>query len=48
MLSKSQARMFFLGGTFLFSAIFIGLTVDTHRQLPERTHTKDWFCLQIR
>jgi Cytochrome c553 len=41
MLSKSQARMFFLGGTFLFSAIFIGLTVDTHRQLPERTHTKD-------
>jgi hypothetical protein len=32
--------MFFLGGTFLFSAIFIGLTVDTHRQLPERTHTK--------
>jgi nitric oxide reductase subunit C len=41
MLSKSQARMFFLGGTFLFSAIFIGLTVDTHRQLPQRNHTND-------
>jgi nitric oxide reductase subunit C len=33
-LSKSQARLFFFGGTLFFSAIFIGLTVDTVRQVP--------------
>ncbi|MEQ8351926.1 MAG: c-type cytochrome [Leptospiraceae bacterium] len=38
MLSKSQARAFFLGGTALFSAVFLGLTVDTHRQMAERTN----------
>ncbi len=37
MLSKSQARAFFLGGTFLFSAAFLILTVDTLRQNPTRT-----------
>lgn len=31
MLSKSQARAFFVGGTALFSVIFLGLTVDTLR-----------------
>lgn len=39
MLTKSQARAFFVGGTFLFSAIFLGLTVDTLRQVPQRTHS---------
>ena len=38
MLSKSQARLFFLGGTLFFSAIFIGLTIDTVRQVPALSH----------
>jgi len=38
MLSKSAARRFFILGTFLFSAIFLALTVDTVRQIPERTN----------
>lgn len=38
MLSKSQARLFFLGGTLFFSAIFIALTVDTVRQVPALSH----------
>lgn len=38
MLSKSQARTFFLGFTTLFSGVFLGLTVDTIRQNPERSH----------
>lgn len=38
MLSKSQARAFFIGGTFLFSAIFLWLTVDTLRQIPKQTN----------
>lgn len=35
MLSKSQARLFFLGGTIFFTVIFVGLTVDTIRQVPK-------------
>ncbi|MCB1165045.1 MAG: c-type cytochrome [Leptospiraceae bacterium] len=38
MLSKSQAKAFFLGGTVLFSAIFLGLTYDAHRQAADRTN----------
>lgn len=37
MLSKSQARVFFLGGTGLFSAIFLALSVDSMRQIPKLT-----------
>ncbi len=37
MLSKSQARAFFLFGTLIFVVIFIGLTVDTVRRVPEQT-----------
>lgn len=37
MLSKSQARVFFLGGTGLFTAIFLALTVDSMRQIPKLT-----------
>lgn len=37
MLSKSQARAFFLGGTGIFTLIFIGLTIDSMRQVPART-----------
>ncbi|MCP5542136.1 MAG: c-type cytochrome [Akkermansiaceae bacterium] len=39
MLSKSQARAFFLGGTGLFTAAFLTLTIDTHRRIPARTHS---------
>ena len=37
MLSKSQARVFFFGGTILFSGIFVALTIDTHRKVPAQT-----------
>ena len=38
MLSKSQARTFFLGFTILFSGVFLALTVDSIRQVPARSH----------
>lgn len=41
MLSKSQAKAFFLVGTLGFSAIFIGLTIDTFRKIPQQTNQKD-------
>lgn len=37
-LSKSQARTFFLGGTGVFTAAFLALTLDTHRRVPAQTH----------
>jgi len=39
MLSKSQARLFFLGGTAFFSLIFIALTVDSLSRIDERQNT---------
>jgi len=39
MLSKSQARWFFLGGTAFFSLIFVFLTVDTLREIPARQNS---------
>lgn len=38
MLSKSQARLFFLAATGGFSFVFLGLTVDTLLQVPERSN----------
>lgn len=38
MLTKSQARTFFVGFTVLFSGVFLGLTVDTVMQVPERSN----------
>ncbi len=38
MLSKSQARSFFVTATAGFSLVFLGLTVDTIRQVPDRSH----------
>lgn len=38
MLSKSQAKTFFLVGTAICSAVFIGLTVDTFSKLPAQTN----------
>jgi nitric oxide reductase subunit C len=40
MLSKSHARLFFLTATGGFSLVFLGLTVDTLRQVPARTHSE--------
>lgn len=37
-MTKRQTRAFFLAGTGLFTAVFIALTVDTHRQVPALTH----------
>ncbi len=48
MLSKSQARAFFVGGTFLFSAIFLWLTVDTLRQIPKQSKTENMTASVIR
>jgi nitric oxide reductase subunit C len=41
MLSKSQARAFFLGGTLFFSTAFLALTVDTVRQTDKRTNASN-------
>ncbi|MEO8352955.1 MAG: cytochrome c [Chthoniobacteraceae bacterium] len=41
MLSKSQAKIFFFGGTAVFSAAFLALTVDTHRKVPAQTRAAD-------
>lgn len=38
MLTKRQTRLFFVGGTLLFAAIFIGLTIDSHRQFATLTN----------
>lgn len=38
MLSKSAAKAFFLGGTGLFSLIFLGLTWDTFQRIPQQTN----------
>lgn len=38
MLSKSAARLFFILGTVFFSFVFLALTVDTLRQIPERSN----------
>lgn len=38
MLSKSQAKWFFLSVTSGFSLVFLALTVDTLNQIPERTN----------
>jgi len=42
MLSKNQARTFFLGGTVLFFLIFCGLSWDTlSREVPKQTHDEN-------
>lgn len=38
MLSKSQARLFFLGGTFITFAAFIGLTIYSFQPKNDQTH----------
>lgn len=41
MLSKSGAKIFFIGGTVFFGAIFVALSYDTLKQVPARTHTEN-------
>lgn len=41
MLSKRQARVFFLGGTALFSGIFLLLSIDTMRKVPDQTNAEN-------
>lgn len=41
MLSKSQARAFFLGGTGVFSLAFLALTYDSHKQIPAQTREEN-------
>ena len=48
MLSKSQARWFFVGGTAFFGAIFIFLTIDSLREIPERQHQDQMTAAVIR
>jgi nitric oxide reductase subunit C len=38
-MTKRQTRAFFLASTGVFSAIFLGLTIDSHRQFPRLTHS---------
>ena len=38
MLTKLQAKTFFLGGTAVFSGIFLVLTFDTHIKVPDQTN----------
>jgi nitric oxide reductase subunit C len=37
-MTKADTRRFFFGGTLLFTAVFIGLTVHTHMSVAERTN----------
>lgn len=41
MLSKSQAKAFFLVGTIGFSVIFVGLTIDTFTKIPTLTQQQN-------
>ncbi len=48
MLSKGQAKTFFLVGTFLCGTVFVGLTIDTFKQLPKRTNENEMTAEVIR
>jgi nitric oxide reductase subunit C len=37
-MTKRQTRLFFAGGTTVFSLVFIAMTIDSHRQFPTLTH----------
>ncbi len=41
MLSKSQARAFFIVGTAAFASIFVGLTIDTFQRIPKQTNAAE-------
>ena len=37
-MTKRQTRLFFIGGTALFAVIFLGMTIDSHRQFGRLTN----------
>jgi nitric oxide reductase subunit C len=37
-MTKRHTRWFFIGGTLLFAAVFLGLTIDSHRQFGRLTN----------
>lgn len=41
MLSKSQAKAFFVVGTAVCSFAFVGLTIDTFQRIPKQTNTEN-------
>lgn len=41
MLSKSQAKSFFIIGTFVCSGAFVGLTIDSIQRIPIQTHAEN-------
>jgi nitric oxide reductase subunit C len=40
-MTKATTRRFFWGGTVLFTAVFIGLTIHTHTTIGKRTNSED-------
>ncbi len=40
-MTKRHTRLFFIGGTLLFAAIFVGLTIDSHRQFATLTNAEN-------
>ncbi len=40
-MTKRHTRLFFIVGTLLFTAIFIGLTIDSHRQFGRLTNAEN-------
>ena len=40
-MNKRQARYFAIGSTLLATLIFLGLTVDSHRQFPKLTNAQN-------
>lgn len=40
-MTKRHTRLFFIVGTLLFAAIFVGLTIDSHRQFGELTNAEN-------
>ncbi len=40
-MTKRHTRLFFIGGTLLFAAIFVGLTIDSHRQFGALTNAQN-------
>ena len=48
MLSKSQAKTFFLLGTAVCTAAFVGLTIDTFQRMPAQTKQENLTAEVIR
>ena len=40
-MTRRQTRFFFVAGTTVFALVFIGLTIDSHRQFGRLTHEEN-------